>query len=183
MTSNLSQKTSNLTVIIPTKNSEQFLPRCLESVKSCREVIVVDSNSKDETESIVKSYGRVYVNFKWNKKYPKKRAWALDKLSIDSDWILMLDSDECINDEFLREFDNKIIKSKHNAFWIYYHNYFMNKLMRYGISQKKLALIRKNYGTYEDFGENDWTEYDMEIHEHPWQFMDIYRVLRRWTAN
>ena len=33
----------------------------------------------------------------------------------------------------------------------------MNKLMRYGVSQKKLALIRKNHGTYEDFGENDWT--------------------------
>lgn len=166
MTSNLSQKTSNLTVIIPTKNSERFLPKCLESVKSCRQVIVVDSNSKDKTKSIVNTYGRVYVNFEWNKKYPKKRAWALDKLLIESDWILMLDSDECISDEFLREFDNRIAKSNHNGFWIYYNNYFMNKLMRYGVSQKKLALVRKNHGTYEDFGENDWTEYDMEIHEH-----------------
>ena len=26
--------------------------------------------------------------------------------------------------------------------------------------------MRKKMATYEDFGEQDWTKYDMEIHEH-----------------
>ena len=78
----------------------------------------------------------------------------------------MLDSDECVSEDFLVEFNNQIINSKHNGFWIKYNNYFLGKLLRFGIPQRKLALIRKESGTYEDFGENDWTKYDMEIHEH-----------------
>ena len=80
--------------------------------------------------------------------------------------VLMLDSDECVSEDFLVEFNNQIINSKHNGFWIKYNNYFLGKLLRFGIPQRKLALIRKESGTYEDFGENDWTKYDMEIHEH-----------------
>ncbi len=166
MTSKQSQKTSDLTVVIPTKNSEAYLTKCLESIKTCKEVIVVDSNSKDKTKSIVDAYGRTYIKFEWNKKYPKKRAWVLDNVKIKTQWVLMLDSDECVSEDFLVEFNNQIINSKHNGFWIKYNNYFLGKLLRFGIPQRKLALIRKESGTYEDFGENDWTKYDMEIHEH-----------------
>ena len=100
MTSKQSQKTSDLTVVIPTKNSEAYLTKCLESIKSCKEVIVVDSNSKDKTKSIVDAYGRTYIKFKWNKKYPKKRAWVLDNVKIKTQWVLMLDSDECVSEEW-----------------------------------------------------------------------------------
>ena len=77
MTSKQSQKTSDLTVVIPTKNSEAYLTKCLESIKTCKEVIVVDSNSKDKTKSIVDAYGRTYIKFEWNKKYPKKELGFL----------------------------------------------------------------------------------------------------------
>ena len=63
----------------------------------------------------------------------------------------MLDSDECVSEDFLVEFNNQIINSKHNGFWIKYNNYFLGKLLRFGIPQRKLALIRKESGTYEDF--------------------------------
>ena len=69
-----SQKTSDLTVVIPTKNSEAYLTKCLESIKTCKEVIVVDSNSKDKTKSIVDAYGRTYIKFEWNKRNIQKKS-------------------------------------------------------------------------------------------------------------
>tara|TARA_Y100000768_G_scaffold311499_1_gene246078 strand:+ start:9267 stop:10088 length:822 start_codon:yes stop_codon:yes gene_type:complete len=166
MSLNQSNESFNLTVIIPTKNSEGSLRRSLDSVKSCKDVLVVDSSSTDKTKSIVEHYNRRYVNFIWNNKYPKKRAWALANSNITTDWILMLDSDECVNNDFLLEFKKNVVNSRHNAFWVEYNNYFLGGLLKYGIKQKKLTLIRKDMATYEDFGEQNWTKYDMEIHEH-----------------
>ena len=35
---------------------------------------------------------------------------------IKTQWVLMLDSDECVSEDFLVEFNNQIINSKHNGF-------------------------------------------------------------------
>ena len=68
MSLNQLNETLNLTVIIPTKNSESSLGRTLDSVKFCKDVLVIDSNSTDGTKSIVENYKRKYVNFIWNNK-------------------------------------------------------------------------------------------------------------------
>jgi glycosyltransferase involved in cell wall biosynthesis len=50
-----------LSIIIPTKNEEKFLPRLLTSIKSQsvqpKEIIVADNNSDDETRKIAHSFG------------------------------------------------------------------------------------------------------------------------------
>lgn len=50
-----------LSIIIPTKNEEKYLPKLLESVKKQTfkdyEIIVADNGSKDRTKKIAKKYG------------------------------------------------------------------------------------------------------------------------------
>ncbi len=50
-----------ISIIIPTLNEEQYLPRCLDSIKnqdsSDYEIIVADAGSKDATCAIAKSFG------------------------------------------------------------------------------------------------------------------------------
>ena len=54
-----------LSIIIPTKNEEKYLPRLLDSIKSQSfndyEVIVADANSDDTTVDIAKKYGCTVV--------------------------------------------------------------------------------------------------------------------------
>jgi len=55
-----------ISIIIPTLNEEQYLPRLLESIKNQDyqeevEVIVADANSKDKTREIAKSFGCIIV--------------------------------------------------------------------------------------------------------------------------
>ena len=54
-----------------------------------------------------------------------------------------------------------------NGFWLRYHNYFQGRLLRHGIPFRKLALFRLRKGEYERIDENHWSNFDMEIHEHP----------------
>ena len=55
-----------LSVIVPTKNSERFLERCLKSIKSQTyknlEIIVVDNNSNDKTKEIAEKYTKLVFN-------------------------------------------------------------------------------------------------------------------------
>ena len=50
-----------LSIVIPAKNEEKYLPKLLASVKKQSfkdyEIIVADNNSKDKTKEIAKSYG------------------------------------------------------------------------------------------------------------------------------
>jgi len=52
-------KKDNVSVIIRTRNEEQFIGFCLQSVLDCLvkpEIIIIDNNSTDETVDIVKSF-------------------------------------------------------------------------------------------------------------------------------
>lgn len=156
-----------VSVIVSVKNEEINLPKCLECLNPFPEVIVVDSNSSDKTPVITEGFGYKLVNFNWNGKFPKKRNWALDNISISNDWVLFLDADEFLTTEFIEEITRKIKKTNHVGFWLNYNNFFMGKEQKYGLKMRKLALFKKDFGRFEHIAEDNWSHLDMEIHEHP----------------
>lgn len=156
-----------ISVVIPVKNEEKNLATCLSKLSSFSQVIVVDSNSTDDTPSIAKQYGIEIINFAWNGQFPKKRNWALRNVDIRNEWVLFLDADEFITDEFLSEIKAKIPESSCSGYWLNYNNFFMGKELRYGDKMKKLALFKKSKGEYEKINEDSWSHLDMEVHEHP----------------
>ena len=56
-----------ITIIIPTYNRGEFIGRCLRSISSQSfknyEIIVIDNHSTDNTESIVKSFSNLPINY------------------------------------------------------------------------------------------------------------------------
>lgn len=155
-----------ISVIIPVKDEEKNIRKCIENLNQFSEVLVVDSNSSDKTIEIVESLGIKHINFDWNGKYPKKRNWVLNNYKLKNDWVLFLDADEFIDSKFINEIKQKI-NNDFVGYWIYYNNYFMGHEIKYGIKMRKLALFRKSSGRYEKIDEDNWTSLDMEIHEHP----------------
>ena len=85
-----------ISATIITLNEEKKLARALESlVDIADEIIVVDSGSTDQTESIARRYtDKVFFN-KWDG-YTAQKNFATEKAS--HDWILSLDADECLSD-------------------------------------------------------------------------------------
>ena len=160
---------SNLpvTVIIPAKNEEINLPKCLDNLTEFTEVIIIDSNSTDKTPEIANEYGRTIINFTWNGQFPKKRNWTLRNVPINNPWVLFLDADEYISPEFVKELKIILSDTTHNAFWLTYKNYFFGKYLKYGDVFRKLALFKFGSAEYEKIDEDSWSHLDMEVHEHP----------------
>lgn len=156
-----------ITVIVPTKNEEKNLRNCLECLIDFEEIIVVDSQSTDNTVQIANLFEVKVVDFIWDGKFPKKRNWALDNIEIKTDWVLFVDADEYLTRNFIEELQEKILKTQHTGFWLSYNNFFMGKLLKFGDKMKKLALFKKSDGRYEFIEEDSWSHLDMEIHEHP----------------
>jgi glycosyltransferase involved in cell wall biosynthesis len=157
-----------LTVIIPVRNEARNLPRCLESLREVDEVLVIDSQSTDETCAIAESFGANVVQFRYHGGWPKKRQWAMDTLPIAHDWILLLDADEVMTPELSREIQKAIQNPEIIGYRIRLQLYFLGKLLRHcDASFWKFSLFRKGQARFEcRLKDQDASMADMEIHEH-----------------
>lgn len=91
----------NISVIIITKNEADRIARCIQSVLSLSDdVIVVDSGSDDETVSIAKELGAIVHETKW-KGFGRTKNFG--HTLAQHDWILSLDADEYVSEELLEE--------------------------------------------------------------------------------
>ena len=156
-----------VTVIIPARNEETNLARCLERLDGFAQVVLVDSSSTDRTREIALEFGARYVNFEWDGKFPKKRNWFMMNHQIPTDWILFLDADEFVGDDVKVAVNAAIADRSVSGYWLNYTNYFMGRRLSFGLSQRKLALFRLGRGMFEKIEEARWSSLDMEVHEHP----------------
>src|SRR5437588_9419273 len=85
-----------VTVVIPVRNEERNLARCLERLGAFAHVLVVDSGSSDATVEIARAHGAEVIDFTWNGRYPKKRNWVLTTQTLPTEWVLFLDADEIV---------------------------------------------------------------------------------------
>ena len=75
------------------KNEEEMLPRCLESIRSwVDEIIIVDTGSTDRTVEIAESYGAKIYHQEWTKDFSYHRNYSISKAT--GDWIFIIDADE-----------------------------------------------------------------------------------------
>lgn len=113
----------NISAIIITYNEEKKIQRCIESLRSVAEdIVVVDSFSKDNTKKICLESGvRFYENE--FKNYADQKNFAVSLAKYDN--ILSLDADEYLSEELTKS----IIKLKEN--WNG-EAYKMNRLSTYG---------------------------------------------------
>jgi len=92
---------NSISAVILTKNEEINIRRCIESLRWCREIVVVDSGSTDQTVPLADSLGvTVFTHVQTPPfKISEQRNWALRECSLGGDWVLFLDADEVIPED------------------------------------------------------------------------------------
>ena len=160
-----SNETIPVSVIIPTLNEERNLDRCLKCLDEFEKIYIVDSGSTDGTIEIAKKYQVEVIPFQWNGHFPKKRNWFLRNHEITTPWVFFLDADEYVTPEFKKELRERISEPV-AGFEVYYTVGFMGRRMKHFFTHK-LPLFRVGAGEYERIEEDHWSNFDMEIHEHP----------------
>lgn len=90
-----------LSIVIPILNEEKLLPRVLASARRLGvEVFILDSGSSDRSIEIAKSFDcQVFVGT-WGS-FGEKINWGLTNLPIKTPWVMRLDADEYLTDEFV----------------------------------------------------------------------------------
>jgi glycosyltransferase involved in cell wall biosynthesis len=85
-----------ISVLILTKNEEQDLPGCLESVRWSDDVQVYDSYSTDRTLEIAEARG-ARVTQRHFDNWAAHQNWGLAQLAFRHPWVLYLDADERVS--------------------------------------------------------------------------------------
>lgn len=145
-----------LSVVILTKNEQDRIKACLESVKWADEIIILDNGSTDRTLETAKSYtDKIYIYKDLD--FATLRNKGMEKAA--GDWVLYVDSDERVLNNLREEIEEIIKSNKYSALAISRRNIIFGKEVRYGPFWPDwvIRLIKK-----EDF--EDWIG---EVHEYP----------------
>jgi glycosyltransferase involved in cell wall biosynthesis len=87
----------DLSLCMIVKNEARNLSRCLESVRSIvNEMVVLDTGSTDETIAIATSFNAKVHHFPWNNDFSAARNESLNYAN--GDWVLVLDADEVLTE-------------------------------------------------------------------------------------
>lgn len=145
-----------LSVIVLTKNEEDRIKACLQSVKWADEIIVVDNGSKDQTLQVVKKYTDKILEFN-DQDFSTLRNRAAEASS--GEWLLYVDADERVLDSLKQEIETITYGSPFSAYAISRKNIIFGKEVKYGPFWPDwvIRLLKKrNFETWEG-----------KIHEYP----------------
>lgn len=130
-----------LSLCIITKNAENDLKNCLESVKNIvDEIVLIDTGSTDNTKKIALEYNSKIYDYNWQDSFSEARNFALSK--VKTDWVLILDSDEVLIDKSDRI--KEIINAHYNKIPMYFVDiltYTNPENEEYSLYQKKIRLF------------------------------------------
>src|SRR3990167_6572978 len=135
---------SKISVLTITKNSEETIEKTLMSLKGLTsEIIVVDSESTDQTVNILKKYkARIFI-----KKFDnigRQRIYGMKYVT--GDWVLILDSDEVVSTNLKKEILKRVQddKGRYTAYEVPFQNHFLGRSIKYGgENYKMLRLFRR----------------------------------------
>lgn len=85
-----------ISATIITYNEERNLPRAIESLRCCDEILVVDSGSTDRTVELAQKFGARVLEADW-RGYSGQKNYASDQAA--NDWVLSIDADEALSED------------------------------------------------------------------------------------
>jgi glycosyltransferase involved in cell wall biosynthesis len=99
----------NVTAVILTYNEELHIARCLKNIlQIAAKVYVIDSYSTDNTVELATKEGAEVLQHQWPGNQAQQFNWALQNISIQTQWIFRLDADEYLLPELIEEISNKL---------------------------------------------------------------------------
>jgi len=129
-----------ITAVIPAKNEEHTIERCIKSVTWCDRVLVIATGT-DRTAEIAKKMGVTVVQKNKSnqddfEELQRNLNWAGETAT--TDWVLRVDADEVVTEE-LRDEIREVLKSESSKVR---KSEPLNLIVAYGIPRKQWFLDR-----------------------------------------
>lgn len=104
-------------ILILTLNEERDLPRCLESLRSCDDIVVLDSGSADRTVELGRSVGARVFTRPFDD-FAGQRNFAQREIPFRHRWVFHLDADEQMTPELASECCAAATRVDVDGFWV-----------------------------------------------------------------
>jgi len=118
-----------LSVVLITQNAAAQLPDCLASVAFADEVVVVDSDSSDDTVKVAAHYGARVVKKEWLG-FGRQKQIAVEQAA--HDWVLCLDADERVSPELAASLVRALNAPAAPVYRMARRNRFLGRWLRHG---------------------------------------------------
>jgi (heptosyl)LPS beta-1,4-glucosyltransferase len=133
-----------------TFNEESNIKAACESVAWADEVVVVDSNSTDQTRELAESCGARVITNAWPG-FGAQKQFAVDQAQ--HEWIFSLDADERVSDELKKSIQSlRNEKSLADGYEVARRTYYQQRWIRGGgwYPDRQLRLFRKSKGRWKE---------------------------------
>jgi glycosyltransferase involved in cell wall biosynthesis len=131
-----------------TYNEDPYIEKFIKSLSFADEIIIIDSNSTDNTVKLAKEHGANVLVRDFDT-ISKQKNHAIQQANYE--WIVFFDLDETISQELTEDIQSSIANSETaNAFKVKRNFYFMGKCIKYGGFQNDavIRVFKKNNATY-----------------------------------
>lgn len=162
-----------ISVAIITRNEEENLKDCLESVKWADEIVLVDSGSTDKTLEIAKRY-TAKVSHHDFKDFASQKNHVLSLCS--GDWIFLIDADERVTRELAEELRKKADANYACVYAVRRSTYFFGRPLYFSGTQNDRPIR---------FFPKGKISYEQPVHEHivtDLPVRDLESRLLHWTT-
>jgi len=120
---------STITAIIIAKNEEEMIVNCVETVRWCDEILVIDNNSTDKTVQLAEASGARVVGTKASS-FSELRNEGLKKAK--TDWVFYLDADERVTPKLAQEIQVHVETNDAAVLQVKRKNIYYGQLVTHG---------------------------------------------------
>src|ERR1700682_410985 len=141
-----------ITPLILTHNEAPNIGRTLAQLSWARDIVVVDSFSNDDTIDIVSNFPQVRVYQREFDSHANQWTFGLRETGISSEWVVALDADYVLTDEFLAEIESLTPSPDLEGYRAKFVYCVMGKRLISGIYPPVSALYRRSQASYRQDG-------------------------------
>jgi len=141
---------SNISVLILTKNEQQDLPGCLESVAWSDDIHVYDSVSTDDTVAIAERFGAKVTQRPFDN-WAAHQNWGLQNIQFKYPWVFYIDADERMTPELVKSVQAAVSSATNQvAFRLQRRDFFLSTWLKHvQTSSFYMRLFRPEKMRYE----------------------------------
>jgi glycosyltransferase involved in cell wall biosynthesis len=140
---------TEISVVVLTRNEEENIADCLDTVQWADELLVLDSGSDDGTVEIARSKG-ARVRERPFDNYALQRNAALEMAS--GEWVFFVDADERVTPELAQEARLAADRSGFEGWWVPRKNHIFGAWIRHAgwYPDHQLRLLRREKARYDE---------------------------------
>lgn len=156
-------KAPRLSVVVVTRDEEERIRACLESVAWADELIVVDAESQDKTASIARELTDHVIVRPWPG-YAAQKNFGLERAR--GAWILSLDADETVSAPLRAEIERVVERDgPRDGYEMPRRNIFWGRWVRHGglYPDRQLRLFRRGRGRFAERSVHESVRVDGDV--------------------